>query len=142
MREVSGSVCVLKKPGGRKNKHSVFEGNFSVIMCISRSNQEKWPERRVIPFSMLVLDSKQMRHCLHRVGIIYQIEYQTRKCRFGGSIIVRLILVSCPCVQIGICLVPGPSTCVSSKATIKNKNSTGAILSPYVYLRQYIMAYT
>ena len=23
--EVSGSVCVLKKPGGGKNKHSVFE---------------------------------------------------------------------------------------------------------------------
>ena len=53
--EMSGSICVLKKPEGGENTHSVLEV-FSVPMCISRPNQEKWSERRVIPFLMSVLD--------------------------------------------------------------------------------------
>ena len=36
LESVSGEVCVLKKLGGRKNMHSVFEGFFTVTMRISR----------------------------------------------------------------------------------------------------------
>ena len=57
VREVSGSVRVLKKPGGGENTHSVLEV-FNVLMCILRPNRAKWSEMRVIPFSMSVLDSK------------------------------------------------------------------------------------
>ena len=59
---------------------------------------------------MSVLDSKKMCHCLYRVRIIDWISYQTRRCRVGGSLIVQLILVICPCMQIGLCFFPGPST--------------------------------
>ena len=58
MREVSGSVCVLKKPGRGKNTHSVFDVFLPVPMCISSPKRSKWPERRVIHFLMSVLDSK------------------------------------------------------------------------------------
>ena len=51
-------VCVLNNPGIRKKMHSVFEGFFFVPMCILRPNQTKWLDRRVIHFSVLVLDSK------------------------------------------------------------------------------------
>ena len=49
-------VRVLNKPGGGKTMYSVFEGFFPVTMCISRPNQAKWLERRVIPLSVSVLD--------------------------------------------------------------------------------------
>ena len=38
VREVSGSVRVLKKPGGGVNTHSVFEGVFFVPIFISSPN--------------------------------------------------------------------------------------------------------
>ena len=53
---------------------------------------------------------KQMRRCLHRACRIDWKVFHTRRCRVGGSLIVRLILVSCLCAKIGICLVRGPST--------------------------------
>ena len=59
VRDVRGVVCVLKKPGGRKNTHSVFDGFPPVPMCISSPNQANWPERRVIPYLMPVLDSNK-----------------------------------------------------------------------------------
>ena len=55
-------------------------------------------------------EQKQMRCCLHRSCRIYRIVFQMRRCRVGGSLIFRLILTSCPCVQIRLCLVPGSST--------------------------------
>ena len=57
MGSVGGEVRVLKKPGGGKKMHSVFEVFFPVPMCILRTNQAKWSERRVIHISVLVLDS-------------------------------------------------------------------------------------
>ena len=58
LRELSGSVCLLKKPGGRKNTHTVFDNFPSVPICISSPNREKWSVRRVVPFLVSVLDSK------------------------------------------------------------------------------------
>ena len=58
VREVSGIVRVVKKPGGGENMLSVFDGFFPVPMCISNPNWAKWSERRVTPFLMSVLDSK------------------------------------------------------------------------------------
>ena len=55
---LSSEVRVLKKPGGGKNMHSVFERFFPVPMCILRPNRAKWSDRRVIPLTMSVLDSK------------------------------------------------------------------------------------
>ena len=42
MRSLSGSVSALKKSGGGKNTHLVFEVFVSVPMCISRTIQENW----------------------------------------------------------------------------------------------------
>ena len=53
---VSGIVDVLKKPGGGENTHSVFDVFFPVPVCVSIATRERWSERRVIPFSMSVLD--------------------------------------------------------------------------------------
>ena len=47
VREVSGIVRVVKKPGGGENMLSVFDGFFPVPMCISNPNWAKWSERRV-----------------------------------------------------------------------------------------------
>ena len=47
---MSGSVSVLKKPGGGKNTHSIFDGFSSVPICISSPNREKLLVRRVVPF--------------------------------------------------------------------------------------------
>ena len=47
-REVSSSVCVLKKPGGGKNTHSVFVDFSFVPICISSPNRAKWSVRRVL----------------------------------------------------------------------------------------------
>ena len=58
VREVSGIVLVLKKPGGGENTHSVFDVFFPVTMYSSSPNRAKWSERRLIHFSMSVLDSK------------------------------------------------------------------------------------
>ena len=55
---MSGSVVVLKKPGGGGNTHSVFKVFFSVPMFVLRPNRENWSERREIPLLILVLDSK------------------------------------------------------------------------------------
>ena len=50
-----GGVWSLRIPGGGNKMHSVFEGLFTVTMCISRQNRVKWWKRRMIPFSMSVL---------------------------------------------------------------------------------------
>ena len=39
---VISEVSVLKKPGGRKKMHTVFEGFIPVPMCISRPNRAKY----------------------------------------------------------------------------------------------------
>ena len=57
MGSVISEVNVLKKPGGKKNMHSVFEGFSPVPMCISRPNQATGLERKVINISVSVLDS-------------------------------------------------------------------------------------
>ena len=60
--ELVGSVGIglraLNKHGGGKKIQSVFEGYFPVPICITRPNWGKWLERRVIPLSKSVLDSK------------------------------------------------------------------------------------
>ena len=58
VRSVCSEVYVLKKPGGGKNIHSVFEGVLYVPMFILSPNEAKRSERRVINISMLVSDSK------------------------------------------------------------------------------------
>ena len=58
VRDFRGSVRVSKNHGSGKNTHSVFEEGGFVPMYISSPKQEKWLERRVIPFSISVLDSK------------------------------------------------------------------------------------
>ena len=59
VRSVSGNVRATKKPVGGNNMNSVFKRFFPMPICISRPNRAKWWERRVIPFSMSVLDSKK-----------------------------------------------------------------------------------
>ena len=56
--EVRGSVRVLKKPGGGENTNSFFDDFPSVPICISSPNRAKWSVRRVVPFSVSVMDSK------------------------------------------------------------------------------------
>ena len=56
LESVSGEVCVLKKLGGRKNMHSVFEG-FLLFQCVFRGQTKQSLERRVIPIWMSVLVS-------------------------------------------------------------------------------------
>ena len=130
---MSGIVCVLKKPGGGENTHSVFDGVFSVPMCISSPKREKWSERRVIPFSMSVLDSKT-----NAPSSTYIM--QNRSNSIPDDKVPGLWLTNCP-VDIGelylhtnwALLSPRSvhsSSSVLEKSIIKNRNSTGSILYP------------
>ena len=120
----------------KKLYHSLYSNHRHIIVCplttdtmvcasdapvclsntdlkhISRTDREKYSDRRVIPHSMMVLYSKKMCRHLHIACRKDQRECQTRRFRVGGSLIVWLILVSCIYVQIEICLIPGPSTCL------------------------------
>ena len=58
VESLSVEVCVMKKPGCGKKMNSVLKYFFPVPMCISRPNQAKWLERRVVPLAMSALDSK------------------------------------------------------------------------------------
>ena len=40
MRDLRSSVCLLKKPGGGENTHSVFEGVF-LCLCAFQVQTEK-----------------------------------------------------------------------------------------------------
>ena len=58
VREVSDSVCVLEKPEGGENTHSVFE----VFFCASvhfKAKPSKVVGKEGDAFSMLFLDSKK-----------------------------------------------------------------------------------
>ena len=101
VREVSGSVCVLKKPGGRKNTHSVFEFFFPCHFEFQVQTKQSGRKGGSSLFQCQSWIQNQMRHRLHGACRINQIAFQTRRCWVGGSLIVRLVLVSYPCVQIG-----------------------------------------
>ena len=55
---------------------------------------------------------KQLRRRLNRSCRINKIAFYTRSWRVGGSLIIQLILLSCTCMNIGLCLVPRLSTCI------------------------------
>ena len=137
VREVSGIVRVLKKPGGGENTHSVFDVFFPDPMCISSLNQEKWLERRVIPFLMSVLDSKTNTPSSTQ-------SMQNRLNSIPDENVPGRWITSCP-VDLGelslrtnwVMISPRAvqsSSSVLAKAIIKNKNNTGAMLSPYLTL--------
>ena len=130
---VSGSVRVLKKPGGGKNTHSFFNDVFSVSICISSPNREKWSVRRVVPFSVSVLDSNT-----NAPSSTYIMQNNS------NSILDENVpgrwLTNCP-VDLGELSMRAnwafispravhSSSSVSAKAIIKNINSTEAMLSP------------
>ena len=107
---MSFSVHVLKKLGGGKNTHSVLEEFFMCQYEFRGQNEQSDQKGWWSLFQCWSWNQKQMCHCLHRACRIDQIPFQKRRCEVSDELIVRLILVSFPCVKIGLCLVPGPST--------------------------------
>ena len=130
---MTGIVRLLNKAKGRKNAHSVFEV-FSRANVHFKSEPSKVVRKEGDQFFKYKFwIQKQMCRRLQRALRIDQIAYQTRSFRVGGSLIFQLILVSCPYMQNWDLLSPRAvhfSSCVSEKAIIKNRSSTGTILSP------------
>ena len=131
--EVGGSVRVLKKPGGGENTYLFFEVFFYLPMCISSPNRAKWSERRVITFSISVLNSKT------NVSSSTYI-MQNKSNIIPDEKVPGRWLINFP-VDLGelslranwAFLIPRAvhlSSSVSDKAIIKNINGTGAMLSP------------
>ena len=130
---MSGSVSVLKEPGGGKNTHSVFDDFSSLPTCISSPNRAKCLVRRVGPFSVSVLDSKtnvpsstySMQNNSNiitdeKVLCQWLTNYPVDLGEF--SMLANWTLLSSRDVHL--------SSSVLVKAIIKNRNSTGAMLSP------------
>ena len=100
------STCVQEN--WRREEYTFsFWGVFPVPVCLSRQNQEKWSERRVFLFQCKSLMQIQIPHRIHKSRRRDKGAYKMWRFWVGGSLVVRLILVSCLCVLIGIFLVPG-----------------------------------
>ena len=109
MREVSSCVCLLNKPGGGKIRIQSLRV-FFLCQYAFQVRTKQSGRKNISLFQCQFWIQIQMRRCIHRACRINRIVYQTRRCRVGGSLLVRLILMSCLSAQIWICLVLGLST--------------------------------